>query len=56
MCGISGYVNYNNDLQDSFSILKDMCQTLEKRGPDEEGFFLSKHSALRTQKTFCYRH
>ena len=46
MCGISGYINYENDLQESFSTLKEMCKTLEKRGPDEEGFFFSKHAAL----------
>lgn len=47
MCGISGYISYDDDLQESFSTLKEMCKTLEKRGPDEEGFFFSKHAALR---------
>ena len=42
MCGISGYISYEDDLQESFSTLKEMCKTLEKRGPDEEGFFFSK--------------
>ena len=32
MCGISGYVNYEDDLSESFSTLKEMCKTLEKRG------------------------
>ena len=52
MCGISGYISYENDLQESFSCLKEMCKTLENRGPDEEGFFFSKHAALRSQKAF----
>lgn len=31
MCGICGYISYENDLQESFSCLNEMCKTLEKR-------------------------
>lgn len=46
MCGITGFVNFEKNIHDSFYILKNMCKTLQKRGPDEEGFYFSKHAAL----------
>lgn len=46
MCGITGFVNFEKNIHDSFYILKNMCKTLQKRGPDEEGFYFARHAAL----------
>ncbi len=46
MCGLVGYVNYTKDISNYKHIIEDMNQTLSKRGPDEEGFFIDKHVNL----------
>lgn len=46
MCGIVGIVNYREDISNQYSIIKNMTNSLEKRGPDEEGVFLEKHCNL----------
>ncbi len=46
MCGIVGYVNYKKDISNSKNILINMNNTLSKRGPDEEGYFIRKHIAI----------
>lgn len=46
MCGIVGIVNYNEDISKETSIIKKMNDSLIKRGPDEDGFFLDKHVNL----------
>ncbi len=43
MCGIVGIVNYDKDISNQYSIIRNMNRTLSKRGPDEEGFFFEKH-------------
>lgn len=46
MCGIVGFVNLKKDISDYRNILNSMNETLSKRGPDEEGYYISKHVAL----------
>lgn len=48
MCGYSGFCNLNNDISDenNIAILKKITKALTHRGPDEEGFFTSKHINL----------
>ena len=46
MCGIVGFVNYKQDISRSRNILINMNNTLSKRGPDEEGYYIRKHIAL----------
>ena len=46
MCGIVGFVNLKKDISDYSNVLNNMNQTLSKRGPDEEGYYLSNHIAL----------
>lgn len=46
MCGICGFINYDKNIQNSYYIIRNMCKTLKKRGPDEEGFYFSKHGVL----------
>ena len=45
MCGIAGIVNFSGEAVDK-SILKGMADSLEHRGPDDEGFFLNHISVL----------
>lgn len=46
MCGIVGWINYEIDLYDKTKILKKMTDTLAKRGPDTEGFYLNPNAIL----------
>ena len=41
MCGIVGFVNYKQDISNYKSILLQMNNTLSKRGPDEEGYYIN---------------
>ena len=46
MCGIVGFVNYTKDVSNSKSIITTMNETIKKRGPDEDGYYYSKHAVL----------
>lgn len=46
MCGLVGYVNYTKDISNYKHIIEEMNNTLKKRGPDEEGYYLDKHINL----------
>ena len=46
MCGIAGYINFNNQPVSKF-ILKEMGKAIEHRGPDGEGYWLIIMLVLR---------
>ena len=46
MCGFVGFVNFKKDISKDKIILENMNQTLSKRGPDEEGYYLDKSVGL----------
>ena len=46
MCGIVGFVNYQKDISSYKNVLNQMKNTLNKRGPDEDGYYLRKNVAL----------
>ncbi len=46
MCGIVGIVNYQEDISNQYSVIKNMVETLSKRGPDENGLFFMNHVNL----------
>ena len=46
MCGFVGYANFKQDFSTNRNILNSMSETLKKRGPDEEGYYLDKNVAL----------
>jgi len=46
MCGFVGFVNFKKDISKDKTILENMNQTLSKRGPDEEGYYIDKSAAL----------
>ena len=46
MCGIAGFVDFENDLRDSSCILSAMANSMKMRGPDDEGMFITKRAAL----------
>lgn len=46
MCGITGWVDWGNNLQHQQAIMKSMVQTLCKRGPDTSSTFYNTHVAL----------
>ena len=50
MCGISGILNYSGQPVD-ISTLKMMAETLNHRGPDDEGYYInSVHACPQTRK------
>ena len=46
MCGFVGFVNFEKDISNNKTVLKNMNQALTRRGPDEEGYYIDKHVAL----------
>lgn len=46
MCGIAGWVDYQRDLRREREVAERMTKTMERRGPDAEGLWLSPHAAL----------
>ncbi len=46
MCGFVGFVNYKENISNHKNILENMNQTLYKRGPDEQGYYINNHVAL----------
>ena len=46
MCGIVGFANLKKDISEYRNVLNHMNEELAKRGPDEEGYYISKHVAL----------
>ena len=46
MCGFVGFIDYKQDISKKRAILEDMNETLNKRGPDEEGYYINNHVAL----------
>ena len=41
MCGFVGFANFNEKISNKEEILKNMNDTLSKRGPDEEGYYIN---------------
>ncbi|MEN3013170.1 MAG: asparagine synthase (glutamine-hydrolyzing) [Endomicrobiia bacterium] len=50
MCGITGIYSFNNK-QVEFTLLKKMADVLLHRGPDEEGFYISKNFNIDEKKS-----
>ncbi|WP_400564368.1 asparagine synthase (glutamine-hydrolyzing) [Pseudomonas aeruginosa] len=46
MCGITGWVDYQRDLEQNLHTVRAMTHTLANRGPDAEGIWLSKNVAF----------
>ncbi len=46
MCGIAGWIDWNNDLTRQGPMMACMADTLCHRGPDAQGQWLSPHAAL----------
>lgn len=46
MCGITGWVDFEQEISHQTDILEKMNETLRTRGPDAEGTWVSKHVAL----------
>ena len=46
MCGLVGFVNFQNDISNKNEIIKKMNTTLSKRGPDEDGYYINDNIAL----------
>jgi asparagine synthase (glutamine-hydrolysing) len=46
MCGIAGWIDYSRCISGETEVLRDMVQTLENRGPDNEGYWFSAFALL----------
>ncbi|MBW6410078.1 asparagine synthase (glutamine-hydrolyzing) [Clostridium weizhouense] len=46
MCGIAGLVNFKQNIVLDKKILEKMVKTLDKRGPDSSGYYISKNVLL----------
>lgn len=43
MCGFVGFTNVKENISQQKTVLEKMNQTLTKRGPDEDGFYIENH-------------
>lgn len=41
MCGFVGFCNFKDNISNKKEILEKMNNTLSKRGPDEEGYYIN---------------
>lgn len=48
MCGFVGFANLNRDISKDIHTLKEMNLKIQKRGPDEEGYY--------TDESICLAH
>lgn len=46
MCGIAGWINFEQNISNQRKIILDMTNTLKKRGPDDDGFYYSTNALL----------
>ncbi|MGW7284399.1 asparagine synthase (glutamine-hydrolyzing) [Streptomyces sp. NPDC054847] len=46
MCGVTGWIDWDNDLRLQEPTVRAMTDTLACRGPDAQGVWLSRHAAL----------
>ena len=46
MCGLTGWISWDDDCSQQYGILKKMTDLLSDRGPDTEGTWLAQHAAL----------
>lgn len=46
MCGFAGFCNVSRNVSNDVHILEKMTRTLQKRGPDEEDFYVHSHAML----------
>lgn len=46
MCGITGWVDFHGNLTDHGKIIEAMTETLQKRGPDEKGTYMTAEVLL----------
>ncbi len=46
MCGIAGWIDRNIDMSEKLGVLNKMSQTLDRRGPDENGIYVNKNTAF----------
>jgi len=46
MCGITGWIDWEQNLTGAEAVIQKMASTLTNRGPDASGIWLSRHAAL----------
>lgn len=46
MCGFVGFANFKENVSNNKNLLEKMNNTLSKRGPDEEGYYIDNNVAL----------
>ena len=46
MCGFVGFANFKENISNNKNILEKMNNTLSKRGPDEEGYYIDNNIAM----------
>lgn len=50
MCGIAGWIDWQDDLTGQGAFVEQMAHTLCHRGPDAHGVWLAPHAALAHQR------
>ena len=46
MCGIAGWIDFNENLKDKEKVIANMQKTMMQRGPDAEGIYITQNAAI----------
>ena len=46
MCGIAGWIDHSQDMSEKIDLLNRISETLDRRGPDENGLYINRGAAL----------
>lgn len=46
MCGIAGWIDHSQYMSERIDLLNRMSETLDRRGPDENGLYINRGAAL----------
>ena len=49
MCGIAGWIDHSQDMSERIDLLNRMSETLDRRGPDENGLYINRGAARYAQ-------
>lgn len=53
MCGIAGWIDHSQDMSERIDLLNRMSETLDRRGPDENGLYINRGAGAYAQAACC---
>ena len=54
MCGFVGFANFEKNISQEKDLLQKMNNSISRRGPDEQGYYIDKNVQRGTSDTNCF--